>query len=122
MADNHSDRHSAANPLTARYGTPHGVAVGLLLPHVVRFNNEVAGADYARLVGGNPRDAGARLAERLIELLRAAALPESLAAAGIADPDFAALAEDAAGQWTAAHNPRPVAAADFAALYRTAAR
>jgi alcohol dehydrogenase len=30
--------HSAANPLTAHCGVIHGVAVGLMLPHVVRFN------------------------------------------------------------------------------------
>src|SRR2546427_274617 len=30
--------HAAANPLTAHYGIVHGEAVGILLPHVVRFN------------------------------------------------------------------------------------
>src|SRR3989475_551638 len=30
--------HAAANPLTAHYGIVHGEAVGLLLPHVVRFH------------------------------------------------------------------------------------
>ena len=42
--------HAAANPLTARYGTTHGVAVGLMLPHVVRWNAEVAGDLYRDLV------------------------------------------------------------------------
>lgn len=30
--------HSLANPITARFGTVHGQAVGIALPHVVRFN------------------------------------------------------------------------------------
>ncbi len=30
--------HSAANPLTAHFGVAHGMAVGMMLPHVVRFN------------------------------------------------------------------------------------
>ena len=30
--------HSAANPLTAHFNVVHGVAVGVMLPHVVRFN------------------------------------------------------------------------------------
>ena len=30
--------HSAANPLTAHFGIIHGQAVGIMLPHVVRFN------------------------------------------------------------------------------------
>src|SRR5205085_2668905 len=31
--------HAAANPLTARHGIVHGQAVGIMLPHVVRFNS-----------------------------------------------------------------------------------
>ena len=42
--------HSCANPLTAHYGLTHGVAVGILLPHVVRFNAAAVGALYADLV------------------------------------------------------------------------
>src|SRR5438094_83673 len=30
--------HAAANPLTAHFGIVHGQAVGLMLPHVIRFN------------------------------------------------------------------------------------
>ena len=30
--------HAAANPLTAHFGVVHGQAVGMMLPHVVRFN------------------------------------------------------------------------------------
>ena len=30
--------HSCANPLTAHYGITHGVAIGVMLPHVIRFN------------------------------------------------------------------------------------
>src|SRR5258706_3673124 len=43
--------HAAANPLTAHYGIVHGEAVGLMLPHVVRFNCEDAAAlqAYAQL-------------------------------------------------------------------------
>ena len=38
--------HAAANPLTAKFGIVHGVAVGMMLPHVIRYN--------ASGVGGNP--------------------------------------------------------------------
>ena len=31
--------HSCANPLTARFDVVHGEAVGVMLPHVVRFNS-----------------------------------------------------------------------------------
>ena len=32
--------HACANPLTARYGTTHGIAIAVMLPHVVRWNAE----------------------------------------------------------------------------------
>src|SRR5262245_51068425 len=41
--------HAGANPLTAHYGLAHGTAVGILLPHVIRFNVPAAGALYADL-------------------------------------------------------------------------
>src|SRR5437588_2121207 len=42
--------HACANPLTAHYGITHGVAIGILLPHVVRFNAETVGPLYAELI------------------------------------------------------------------------
>ena len=34
--------HACANPLTARFGLTHGVALAILLPHVVRWNGRIA--------------------------------------------------------------------------------
>jgi alcohol dehydrogenase len=117
--------HALANPLTAAHGLAHGRAVGLLLPHVVRFNSFVAADGYADLLSaiddGDLRSAaGDSLAVRLADLLAAGSLPMSLAAAGIAAPDIAALAAAAAEQWTGRFNPRPVAAADLAGIYEAA--
>ena len=42
--------HALANPLTARYGIVHGEAVGLMLPHVIRFNGELRGEWYQELL------------------------------------------------------------------------
>src|SRR5205814_650484 len=43
--------HAAANPLTAHYGVVHGEAVGIMLPHVIRFNakDTVTKRAYAEL-------------------------------------------------------------------------
>ena len=41
--------HACANPLTAHYDIPHGVAIALLLSHVVDFNSPVAGEMYGDL-------------------------------------------------------------------------
>jgi alcohol dehydrogenase len=93
--------HACANPLTAKYGTPHGIAIAVMLPHVVRWNAEVVGGRYAELLPG--RD----LAARLEELARAGGLPRTLGELGASASDVAALAADAATQWTGLHNPRP---------------
>lgn len=104
--------HSCANPLTAHYGTTHGIAVGLMLPHVVRFNRDVREAEYARLHPALP--------ERLQEFLAAAKLPQRLSEIGVDEAKLPTLAEEAAGQWTAQYNPRPVTAMDLLTLYRAA--
>jgi alcohol dehydrogenase len=116
--------HACANPLTARYGTTHGVAIAVMLPHVVRWNGEQVAGRYADLLLASGRDAGAdpgaRLAERLDELARAGGLPRTLQDLGVARSDFAALAADAATQWTGTCNPRPFDAAAAQALYESA--
>ena len=117
--------HALANPLTAAHGVVHGQAVGVMLPHVVRFNAAVRGTDYADLLADIGIDApaaaaAARLADWLARLLEAARLRTSLAACGLPTADAAALGALAAAQWTAGFNPRPVTAADLATLYEAA--
>jgi alcohol dehydrogenase class IV len=108
--------HACANPLTARFGVVHGVAVALMLPPVVRFNAGVAEPLYADLAGVT----GEEVAQRIEELRAAAALPGRLSDLGIGRGDLGVLADEAAGQWTAGFNPRPVAAADLLHLYEQA--
>ncbi|RMH20793.1 MAG: iron-containing alcohol dehydrogenase [Acidobacteria bacterium] len=117
--------HSCANPLTARFGLTHGVAVGLMLPHVVRFNGAVAAPLYGELaraagLNGEAPDDAERLARRLDELRARAGLPARLGECGVAAGALPALAGEAAGQWTAQFNPRPVTAADLERLYAAA--
>lgn len=107
--------HACANPLTARFGIAHGVAVGLMLPHVVRFNASGGENPYADL----DLDAG-RLARRIEELLETAGFERSLADFGVDDAAAPQLAEEAAAQWTAGFNPRPVGAAELLEIYRAA--
>ena len=118
--------HSCANPLTAHYGLTHGIAVGILLPHVVRFNAAAVGALYTDLVhhvgrvNGDQSAAAEMLAGRLTELMRAANLPTTLSACGVSPGIFAVLAEEASQQWTARFNPRPVTETDLFQLYEFA--
>jgi alcohol dehydrogenase len=116
--------HACANPLTARYGTTHGVAIAVMLPHVVRWNAQQVGDRYGDLLRESGRDGGAdpgsRLAERLEALARAGELPRTLRHLGVPREDFVALAADAATQWTGTCNPRPFDAAAAMQLYERA--
>lgn len=117
--------HSCANPLTARYGVTHGIAVGLMLPHVIRFNGAAVGELYSDLtstacLNGRGRPAPERLSARVAELRAAAELPERLEQCGVDSAKLEILAEEAAGQWTAQFNPRLVAKRDLLELYHAA--
>lgn len=107
--------HSCANPLTAHYGITHGVAIGVMLPHVIRFNAPAVGDLYAELFGG-----AEALANRVTELLAHAGLPQSLKECGVSESILHLLAEEANQQWTARFNPRPVTEADILKLYQAA--
>ena len=119
--------HAAANPLTAHFGIVHGHAVGLMLPHVVRFNatDDAAGAAYLDLaqaagISGNGAAVVDVLAQQLHGLLSLAGLATTLADCQVEKSAIPMLAEEAARQWTAGFNPRPVTSADFGALYEQA--
>ena len=117
--------HALANPLTAAHHLTHGQAVGVMLPHVVRFNGPVCGRAYAELltdiaISATADEAGATLADWLTGLLAAAQLKTSLRACGIDAANVPALAAAAATQWTAGFNPRAVTAVDLADLYEAA--
>jgi alcohol dehydrogenase len=118
--------HACANPLTAHYGLTHGIAVGILLPHVLRFNASAVGALYAELlpaedpVNGDGVVAGDLLAQRLTRLMRLTGLPVRLSECGISGGILPVLAEEAAQQWTARFNPRPVTETDLLHLYEAA--
>jgi len=108
--------HASANPLTARHGVPHGVAVGLMAPHVVAYNQEANAEWYDGLGAYQPET----LAERLETLRAAAGMPSRLRECEVNGPDLDGLADLAAEEWTGKFNPRPVTRVDFRALYETA--
>ena len=119
--------HSTANPLTAHYDIVHGQAVGLMLPHVVRFNAGMescreAYGELARIanLGQAGGDAAERLAKRLADLLEQADMPATLRASGVEESMLPTLAREAAGQWTAGFNPREAGQAEMQAIYQAA--
>jgi alcohol dehydrogenase class IV len=117
--------HACANPLTARYNLAHGLALAILLPHVVRWNAGVALEQYAALVGSprrRARDEGAAetLALRLEDLAGAGGLALTLSESGVEESALPELAAQAAGQWTGTFNPRPFDAQGAMEIYRAA--
>jgi alcohol dehydrogenase len=115
--------HACANPLTAHHGTTHGIAVGMMLASVTRWN-AAAGIDgYAGLLaasGHPPGDSPAHtLANRLDALADRGGLPRRLADLGVGADELPDLAAEAAQEWTGTFNPRPFDASAALDLYRS---
>ncbi len=131
--------HALANPLTATLGVPHGQAVGLMMPHVIRFNSQSVGDRYVQLAKLLPNDLDSNASRTASELIAAvfiqwmkdAALNLSLeqlaqwpsalhGASSQTDLFLRELARSAAKQWTASFNPRTVTESDMFDIYRAA--
>ncbi len=111
--------HACANPLTARFDVTHGVAVGILLPHVVRYNRPEVADRYVELEVELDAPRGG-LESRLEAMVAGAGLPLRLRDHGVDKATLPVLAAEAATQWTANFNPRPVAKADLRRIYESA--
>jgi alcohol dehydrogenase len=119
--------HSMANPLTASRGVVHGIAVGMVLPEVIKFNAvqtetnhiyaEVARKSGLAGLGSSDFEATQSLIDRVSQILKLANIPSSLEEQGFVPTDIQTLALAATEQWTANFNPRPVEEEDFKNLY-----
>lgn len=116
--------HACANPLTAAFGITHGLAVALMLPHVVRFNAAVVAESYAELADAAHLDTingGAEaIACRVEEMRHDAGLPERLRDLQVTKAEIPTLAAAAQREWTARFNPRPVSQKELESLYESA--
>jgi alcohol dehydrogenase len=113
--------HACSNPLTARFDLAHGLALSILLPHVVRWNAPATSARYAALVESvDGSDSAGRLAAKLEGIARVGGLGGRLRDYGVPDDALAGLADLAAQQWTGTFNPRPFEAAGALDIYRAA--
>ncbi len=120
--------HALANPLTATYDTAHGQAVGLMLPHVVRFNGEKFDSWYRELLLStagnkgmpNPESGAQGLADFLTSQVKDAKLETRLANCGVDKTKLPELADGAAKQWTGTFNPRDVDRESLLSIYESA--
>lgn len=120
--------HALANPLTAHCHIPHGQAVSVMLPHVIRYNAELVEPWYVELLresegpAGLPlaKDGAAGLASFVTSLIAKAGLKTRLKELSIPRDLMPRLAMDATKQWTGTFNPRPLSEADFLGAYERA--
>jgi len=131
--------HALANPLTASLGVPHGQAVGLMMPQVIRFNSAMVESRYEELAKLLPNTMSANQSSAASEVIAHAFMTwmqqagmaislENLAQwpAGLknsADQTRAfleSMAESASKQWTGTFNPRPLSKADLFGMYQSA--
>jgi maleylacetate reductase len=98
--------HGLCHVLGGRLGIPHGVANGIMLPHVVRYNGDVAAAqlDGVRRAMGVDTEA----AQGIADLVASVGLPQRLRDVGVAESDLAAVAEDAMHSPAVRANPKPI--------------
>jgi alcohol dehydrogenase class IV len=110
---------------------PHGMAVVLNNPSVWRFTAPCCPERHlhgAHCLGADTRgaantDAGEVLAQRVIEMMRATAMPNGLGALGFDTSHLDALATGAEPQYRVIRNaPKDVARDDLTALFRAALR
>jgi alcohol dehydrogenase len=101
----------------------HGQAIGILLPHVIRYNAQEVGTWYQELAnaqGVTPEVASDELADGVQQLVAQAELPTTLSQCDIPRENLPKLGEQAAEQWTAQFNPRKVDSEELTSIYEHA--
>jgi len=122
--------HALAHALGGQYGIPHGLANGMMLPHVMAFNVEeaperfmlIADAMGCDIAGKNPLDAGNMAVEAVHALKKEIGLTDTLKDHGITDDEdvLSALAEMAVGDSQISYNARYAEEEDLLEIYRKA--
>ena len=120
--------HAIGHSLGGRFDIAHGVALTMLLPHVLRFNAQVceerlADVAFALGAGDTARPSGEN-ADTAIEAIAGLAdklgMTRRIADLGITGAQFDQIAADALDDEVLANTPRPPAAADIHSILRAA--
>lgn len=108
--------HAIAHTVGARHAVHHGLANAIAMPHVIRFNNDVA-ADRHRLIAEamaadvrslSDEAAGLEAAKAVSALARSVGLPGSFREAGVPESDLRTCAELALSDGSIVYNAKPV--------------
>lgn len=111
--------HSCAHALSTVADLHHGLANAVMLPYVMRFNQDACESGFIRLAEAAQAKDGNFIG--WIESLRAATgIPNSLAALGVKREQLDALCATAAADVCTALNPKKADEADFRRLFEEA--
>ncbi|MDO5724239.1 MAG: lactaldehyde reductase [Flaviflexus sp.] len=118
--------HGMAHPLGGRYDAPHGVANGILLASIMRFNAEYTGEKYRDIAEAfgvenaqtMPLEEARKAAcDAVAELTEAIGNPTTISAVGVTEEGLDGLADDAYADVCTPGNPRPVTRDEIRELY-----
>lgn len=121
--------HAFAYPLGVRFHVPHGLSNSLMLPHILRFNQEACQTTYAKLgrtIAPVLADASDALAantfiEMVCSLVQKMPYAQKLRDVGVTQKDIPVLAQDVMKiQRLLDHNPRSITIEHATALYQQA--
>lgn len=120
--------HAMAHQLGGFYDLPHGVCNAILLPHVQRFNSQVASerqTDIAAAMGldvrGLSAEQGAKLCiDAIISLAEQVGIPMGLSGLGVKESDFATLATNAMKDACGVTNPIQPSHEQVIAIFKAA--
>lgn len=119
--------HGMAHPLGAFYGTPHGVANAVLLPHIMAYNAEYTGEKYRDIAVALDNKSAATMPiaearqaaiEAVAQLNRDVNIPARLRDVGMKEEDIDALAAAALADVCTGGNPRDTNLEEIKTLYR----
>ena len=113
--------HSCAHALGTVVDMHHGLANGIMIDHVMRFNRDAAERKMAELarVSGAGNDAES-FVEWLVELKSRIGIPARLGERGVKAEHVARLVDVAVKDTCHQTNPKPCSAADFTRLFESA--
>jgi len=120
--------HGMAHPLGAFYGTPHGVANAVLLPHIMAYNADFTADKYrdiAKAMGVkdthvmNIKEARQAAIDAVKQLNKDVGIPSTLKQIGVKQEDIVELAKAAFDDVCTGGNPRNASVQEIAALYNT---
>jgi alcohol dehydrogenase class IV len=113
--------HSCAHALGTVVDMHHGLANGIMIDHVMRFNRdaaEVKMAELARVCGAGAT--AADFIDWLVKLKERIGIPAKLGGKGVTQGDIAKLVEIAVNDTCHQTNPKPCTDEDFRRIFTAA--